>query len=244
MDRAKRASGLEAVAVIPAAGAGLRMGGARPKQFLDLHGRPLIAVTLEKFQQCRAIQDIILVVPGAEVDACSKEIVKKYGLTKVNRVVAGGPRRQDSVRIGIEASKGDYELVVIHDGVRPLVSPELIERAVDAAGRHRAVITAMPAKETVKEIDDRKVISRTCDRKSIWLAQTPQVFRYGDILEAHQRAALEGLQDATDDAFLLERVGIPVRVIEGSEDNIKVTTPHDLELVRLLSGMALRGQTT
>lgn len=222
----------------------MRMGGERPKQFADLDGRPLIAVTLEKFQQCRAIQDIILVVPGAEVDACRKEIVEKYGLTKVSRVLAGGRRRQDSVRIGIEASEGYYELVVIHDGVRPLVTPELIERAVAAAGRHRAVITALPAKETVKEIDERKVVSRTRDRKYIWLAQTPQVFRYGDILDAHQKAALEGRQDATDDAFLLEQIGIPIRVIEGAEDNIKVTTPHDLELVRLLSGMGRTEQAS
>jgi len=233
---------LEAVAVIPAAGAGLRMGAARPKQFLDLDGRPLLAMTLEKFQQCRAVQSVILVVPGADVDACRREIVEKYGLTKVERVVPGGPRRQDSVRMGIEASAGHYELVVIHDGVRPLVPPELIERAVAAAGRHGAVITALPAKETVKEIDERGFICRTRDRRHIWLAQTPQVFRYGEILEAHQKAARDGVQDATDDALLMERIGIPVYVIEGSEDNIKVTTPHDLELARRLSGIGQRGE--
>ena len=222
------------VAVIPAAGAGLRMGGARAKQFLDLDGDPILAVTLRQFQQCGAIQSVILVVPGAEVDSCREEIVGKYGFTKVEQVLAGGPRRQDSVRIGIEASKGNYELVLIHDGVRPIIGQELIERVVAAAKTHGAVITALPAKETVKEVDGRGIIRETRDRSRVWLAQTPQVFRYADILSAHQKAALEGWEDATDDAFLLEKMGIPVKVIEGSEDNIKVTTPHDLELARAL----------
>lgn len=229
-----RETSLEAVAVIPAAGAGLRMGGRRAKQFLDLEGEPILAVTLRSFQQCGAIHSVILVVPGAEVAACREEIVGKHGFTKVEQVLAGGPRRQDSVRIGIEASKGNYELVVIHDGVRPIIGPDLIARVVAAAHAHRAVITALPAKETVKEVDDGGIIRRTHDRNQIWLAQTPQVFRYADILSAHRKAAREAWEDATDDAFLLERMGIPVKIMEGSEDNIKVTTPHDLELARAL----------
>lgn len=234
---------LETVAVIPAAGAGLRMGGDRAKQFLDLDGRPLLAVTLQQFQQCGAIRRVILVVPEAEVDPCREEIVGKYGFTKVEQVLAGGSRRQDSVRIGIEASKGKEELVLIHDGVRPLIEPDLIERVVAAAKTHGAVITALPAKETVKEVDDRGIIRETRDRNRIWLAQTPQVFRYEDILSAHQKAAREGWEDATDDAFLLERMGIPVKIIEGLEDNIKVTTPHDLELARALLRIRSAKQT-
>ena len=212
------------------------MGSDRAKQFLDLQGRPLLAETLEKFQLCDAIDSIILVVSPNEVNTCWKEIVERYNLTKVEKVIAGGMRRQDSVRLGIEASGGDYELVLIHDGVRPLITPELIDRVVTAAREHRAVITGMPAKETVKEVDRNGRVVKTYDRGQVWLVQTPQVFRYEDIVLAHQRAMQEGWEEATDDALLAERVGIPVKVIEGSENNIKVTTLYDLKLARCLLG--------
>jgi len=148
--------------------------------------------------------------------------------------LAGGERRQDSVRSGIEATEGKYGLIVIHDGARPLIEPHLIEKAVAAARKERAVITAMPAQETVKEIDREGYVIKTYDRKQVWLIQTPQVFRYEDILSAHRQALSEGWEDMTDDALLVEKMGIPVKVISGSEDNIKVTTPHDMELVCFL----------
>jgi len=222
------------LAIIPAAGAGVRLRTDKAKQFLDLNGKPLLALTLEKFQVCSAIDGITLVVPLDEVDYCQREIIDKYDLTKVEKVVVGGTRRQDSVRLGIEASGGNRELVLIHDGVRPLVSPGLIERAVAAAKIDRAVITALPAKETVKGVGGNGLITKTYDRRQIWLVQTPQVFRFEDILMAHQRALREGWEEVTDDALLVERIGIPVKVIGGSENNIKVTTPHDLEFVRFI----------
>ncbi len=214
------------------------MGGDRAKQFVELEGRPLIVTTLQKFQVCSAIDGIIVVVPPNDVNYCQGEIVKRYNLTKVEKVIAGGKRRQDSVRLGVEASGGDYGLVLIHDGVRPLITPELIERIVAAAHEHRAVITGMPAKETVKGVDKNGCVVKTYDRQQVWLVQTPQAFRYDDILMAHQKAVQKNWEEATDDALLMEKVGIPVKVIEGSEDNIKVTTPHDLELTRFL----LRGK--
>ena len=225
---------LKTVAIIPAAGAGLRMREERAKQFLDLNGRPLLGVTLERFQVCRAVDSIILVVPSQEEEYCKKEIVDQYELTKVKKVVAGGDRRQDSVRLGLEASEGDYGLVLIHDGVRPFVDSSLIERVVAIAHRDRAVITALPAKETVKKVDRNSMVIKTYDRQQMWLVQTPQVFRYEDIMAAHQKAFSEGWEDMTDDALLMEKMGIPVKVIQGSEYNIKITTPHDLELARFL----------
>ena len=225
---------LNTVAVIPAAGAGVRMGGDRGKQFLDLDGKPLLAITLEKFQVCPAVESIIVVVPSGELDYCQKEIIEQYNLTKVGKVVPGGERRQDSVRLGIEASGGDYGLVLIHDGVRPLIPVSLIERVVKAAREYRAVITALPAKETVKKIDKDGRVIKTYDRRQVRLAQTPQVFRYQDIMMAHRLAIQKGLENVTDDALLIEKSGIPIKIIEGSEDNIKVTTPHDLDLVRFL----------
>ena len=225
---------IKTVAIIPAAGEVVRMGMDVAKQFLDLDARPLLAVTLEKFQACPAIHGIIVVVPSGGVDHCKREIIERYNLRKVEKVVEGGKRRQDSVRLGIEASGGHYGFVLIHDGVRPLIPPALIERTMAAAIKHRAVTTALPAKETVKEIDEKGQVIKTCDRRKIWLVQTPQVFRYGDILMAHRRAVQEGWEEATDDALLAEKVGIPVKVIQGSENNIKITTPNDLELVRFL----------
>jgi 2-C-methyl-D-erythritol 4-phosphate cytidylyltransferase len=234
MDKPDGNSSLRTVAIIPAAGSGVRMEDERPKQFLDVDGRPLLAVTLEKFQVCPVIHTVILVVPEKDVAYCQSEIVERHRLGKVEKVVVGGERRQDSVRLGIEASGADYELVLIHDGVRPLVTPDLIVRVVEAAQEHRAVITGLTAKETVKEIDQDALVVRTYDRQKVWLAQTPQVFRYEDILMAHLRAVEQGWEEVTDDALLLEKVGIPVKAVEGSEDNIKVTTPQDLELVRFL----------
>ncbi len=226
---------LKTTAVIPAAGTGIRMGGDRAKQFLELGGRPLLAVTLRPFQDCVSIEAIVLVVPADDVAYCRREIVEKFRLDKVRKVVPGGSKRQDSVRLGIEATEWDCDLILIHDGVRPLVDVPLIERVIDAASAHGAVTAGLPAKDTVKEVDAGGLIIGTYDRQQVWLIQTPQAFRYKDIAEAHRRALTEG-QGATDDALLMERMGIPVRVVEGSERNIKVTTPHDLELARFLLG--------
>lgn len=210
------------------------MGNDRAKQFLDFDGKPLLALTLKPLQLCRAIDAIIIVVPSKDVDYCRKEIVEKFQLTKVEKVVAGGIRRQDSVRLGLEAAKRDYGLVLIHDGVRPFITENAIERTILAAKTHRAVITGLPARETVKEVDSSHEVVTTCDRRRIWLIQTPQVFFYEDILAAHQRAFREGWDEATDDSMLVEKMGIPVKVVEGSEKNIKITTPNDLKLARFL----------
>lgn len=223
------------LAIIPAAGSGTRMGADRAKQFLDLEGAPLLAVTLNPFQQCGDVDDIILVVPPVDVRFCREEILERFEFTKVKKVVPGGKRRQDSVRLGLEAAEEHYDLVMVHDGVRPLVEEGLIMRLVAAGRRHGAVIAALPAKETVKEVDEMGRVVKTHDRKRMWLVQTPQVFRYQDLLTAHRRGEKEGWEEATDDSLLIERLGIPVRVIQGSEKNIKVTTPQDLEMARFLS---------
>lgn len=224
----------KAVAVVPAAGAGLRMGTARPKQFLELDGKPLLARALAPFEACASITGIVLVVPREEVSFCRREIVGRFGLRKVLSITPGGDRRQDSVRLGLAAAAGCAPLVVIHDGVRPLLSLDLLEGLILAAGLHRAVIAGLPAKETVKEADPGHQVLRTLDRTRLWLIQTPQVFRFEDIAEAHRQALEAGIREAVDDALLVERLGIPVTVIPGREENIKVTTPFDLDLALLL----------
>ncbi|MBU0733663.1 MAG: 2-C-methyl-D-erythritol 4-phosphate cytidylyltransferase [Pseudomonadota bacterium] len=227
---------VKTVAVIPAAGSGIRMQSDRAKQFLNIEERPLLAVTLTPFQDCREVEAIVLVVPSDDVKYCREEIVRRFGFTKVQKVIAGGERRQDSVRFGLEATEGKYDIVLIHDGVRPVIEKGLLRTVIKAAMTHRAVITALPAKETVKEVNDRHEVVRTYERQRVWMVQTPQAFHYQDILKAHRQAIEEGWEEATDDARLMERLGVPVKVVEGSERNIKVTTPYDLELARFLLG--------
>jgi 2-C-methyl-D-erythritol 4-phosphate cytidylyltransferase len=225
---------VKTVAIIPAAGSGIRMETKRAKQFLSLEEKPILALALEPFQECTGVAAVILVVPQDDVEYCQKEIVERFGLTKVKKIVPGGKRRQDSVRLGLEATEGRYDLVLIHDGVRPLIEKEVIERVIEEAMTHRAVITALPAKETVKEVNDLRHVVKTYDRERVWMVQTPQAFRYQDILKAHHKALEEGWEEATDDALLVEKSGVTVKVVEGSEKNIKVTTPHDLELAQFL----------
>ena len=222
------------VAIVPAAGAGVRMGGDRAKQYLHLKDRPILAVTLEALQKCVMLDAIVLVVPAKDVRYCQKEIVEKFGIDKVSKVVPGGKLRQDSVRMGLETLNGQHDLVLIHDGVRPMVEPDLVEAVIRTALKHRAAISALPAKETVKAVDNHRQVAATYDRTKVWMVQTPQAFHYKDILKAHREALKNGLTKATDDAFLVEKLGIPIRVVLGSERNIKVTTPHDLALAQFL----------
>jgi len=222
------------VAIVPAAGAGVRMGGDRAKQYLHLENRPILVLTLEALQKCTLLDAIVLVVPSKDVQYCQKEIVEKFCIFKVKKVVSGGERRQDSVRMGLEALNDPYDLVLIHDGVRPMVEPDLVKAVIQTALRHRAAIAALPAKETVKAVNEGLQVTATYDRTKVWMVQTPQAFHYEDILKAHREALEKGLNEATDDAFLVEKIGIPVSVVPGSERNIKVTTPHDLALVQFL----------
>ena len=225
---------MKTIAIITAAGTGARMGGDTAKQFLLVGDRPILAWTLDSFQKCSRVDDIILVVPKNSVTRCRKEIVDQFRLDKVRQVVAGGKRRQDSVREGLEAASEQNGLVMIHDGVRPIIDTNFLDRFVEAGKTYRAVISALPVKETIKEADPAGMVIKTLDRQRLWAVQTPQIFHFQDIFEAHQRALQEHWQEATDDAMLIERMGIPIRVMEGSESNIKITTPYDLKIARFM----------
>ncbi len=240
-EKERSSNAVKTVAIIPAAGSGVRMGSGRAKQFLDIEGKPLLVATLRPFELSRSIDAVIVVVPSSDLDYCRKEIVEAFKFDKVQKIVAGGKRRQDSVRLGLEAAEQNYDLALIHDGVRPVLSENFIERIIEAANSHGAAISALPAKDTVKEVDNNEKVVMTYDRSLVWLVQTPQVFRYKDILAAHQKAFQEGWEEATDDSALMEKLGIPVKVVEGSEQNIKVTTPNDLELAKFF--LELKRQT-
>jgi 2-C-methyl-D-erythritol 4-phosphate cytidylyltransferase len=205
------------------------MGSTIPKQFLTLGGVPILAHSLRVLEAVPAVASVILAVPEADRDYCLREIVTRYQLTKVTRVVAGGERRQDSVRHGLQEVENDADLVLVHDAVRPLITRDLVERAIQRAAEVGAAIVAIPMRDTVKQVGAGRLIEATVDRGRLWLAQTPQVFRAALLREAHRKAHLEGFH-ATDDAQLLEWMGHPVAVVDGSEENIKITRPQDLAI--------------
>ncbi len=204
----------------------------REKLFYPLEGVPLLALTLAAFQEHPGIGEIVLVGGDRVRDRLEKEWRERYGLTGVAAAVPGGPRRQDSVYNGLKAFDSPPGLVLIHDGDRPFVSRAVIS-AVLAAAPGGGAVAAVAVKDTVKRVDGEGVIIDTPDRRELRLAQTPQGFPFPAILEAHQRARREG-REVTDDAALAEWAGLRVRVVEGSSDNIKVTTPEDLLLAEAI----------
>ncbi|MFZ3012752.1 MAG: 2-C-methyl-D-erythritol 4-phosphate cytidylyltransferase [Nitrospira sp.] len=215
------------VALVPAAGRGLRMGGSVPKQFLALGGEPLVVHSLRVLQHSPVIHEIILAVPEADLDYCLNDLAVRYGFSKITRVVAGGKERQDSVRHALEHVPVETDIVVVHDAVRPFLTLDMVADVVEAARRVGGAIVALPMRDTVKQVGNNHHIERTVDRGPLWLAQTPQAFRRDRLLDAHRKAHADGVR-ATDDAFLFEWAGHPVVVVEGSGENIKVTRPEDM----------------
>ena len=216
-------------AIIVAGGSGTRMGSHTPKQYLPLAGKPIMRHTLEVFCASSLIHSIYLVVPSSDADLCAKEIVRPLKSRKTISVVAGGDKRQDSVFNGLKAVGEGTELAVIHDGVRPFLSQQLLSRCVLGAQDHGACIAALPASETLKSGDGSGCVLGTMDRRHVYSAQTPQVFSFKQILYAHERAYSDGFY-GTDDAMLMERLGMKVKIVLGSPFNIKITTPEDLRL--------------
>ena len=224
---------MKTVAIIPAAGSGKRMQGDISKQYLLLGGIPVLAHTLGMFQKSQEIDEIFLIVPEADMAFAREDIVERYGISKVSHILAGGNERQDSVRKGIDALRHDHGLVIIHDGVRPFVSEELIHSVVREAFRMQAVTTGVPVKDTVKAIDSSMTIVETLDRNGLWLTQTPQAFERAVIEKAYEAAYRDNFY-GTDDASLVERIGVRVMMIRGSYDNIKITTKDDVLMAEVL----------
>lgn len=220
---------VQSAAIIVAGGSGQRMSPDRPKQYLSLAGIPILARTLITFDRTPSVGSIIVVVPHGDTDYVTGRIVNRYHIDKVRHIQTGGDKRQDSVRNGLMMIGEGEDIVLIHDGVRPLVTQGLIERSIQEAARSGAVIPVVPPSDTVKVIDETGCIKSTPDRNRLRLVQTPQAFRREIILDAYERAYQEGFY-GTDDASLVERMGVPVTVIPGSPYNIKITTPEDLIL--------------
>ena len=213
--------------IIAAAGMSNRMGSKINKQFISINNKPILVHTIEKFERCKYVDEIIVVAKENEIDYCRKEIVRRYGLSKVSTIVKGGKERQDSVYNGILALNEKCDIVLSHDGARPFVKLKNIIDAIDGALEYGACVIGVPVKDTIKVVGDHGDIDKTPKRDLLWAAQTPQCFKKEIIMEGY-RKAIEDKFVGTDDSVLIERLGLDVKMIMGSYENIKITTPEDL----------------
>ena len=217
-------------AIVLAAGQCKRMNSRIQKQFLEIDHRPVLYYSLECFQKSPLIQDIILVTGEEMISYCKKEIVERYNFTKVTKVIAGGKERYDSVYQGLLACE-DCDYVFIHDGARPFVTEAMLERGVFGVQETGACAIGMPSKDTIKISDKEGFVQSTPDRSRVWSVQTPQIFAYSLIRSAHESLRRKDMTGVTDDAMVVEQEsGVRIRLVEGSYQNIKITTPEDLDI--------------
>lgn len=224
-------------AIVLAAGRGRRMGTKTAKQYLELQGKPVLAYALEVFEQSSVIDDILLITGEDHIDYCKKEICEKYGIKKVSAVAPGGKERYESVwkALCILKERGQSGYVMIHDGARPFLTEDILERVYRQVQTYKACVVGMPVKDTIKLIDKAGQITESPDRSFVWQAQTPQAFAIPLIIEAFEKQMKEDCSYITDDAMVVERqMGVPVYMVEGSYRNIKITTPEDLMIAQAL----------
>ena len=219
--------------LIPAAGKGSRMAHSLKKPYLKLAKKPILAHTIQQFEQNTAVDAIFVIVDETDFSECRKTVLEPYSFTKVQELVAGGETRQMSVYNGLRALSADVDFVIVHDGVRPFVTDETISDCLTAADEYGAAVAAVPVKDTIKLANENRFITETPKRERLWAVQTPQVFRKALLEEAHQTAEERQLT-GTDDAALVEQLGIPVKLVMGSYANLKITTPVDLRVAEVL----------
>ncbi len=215
--------------IIVAAGMGKRMKSKINKQYLMLKEKPIVAHTIEVFENDKNIDEIIIVTREEEIEYCRKNVVDRYGFKKVKEIVSGGSERQDSVYNGLKVCNKDTSVVMIHDGVRPFIKSEEIEKIIIETLMSDACVIGVKVKDTIKVVDSEKNIIDTPNRENLWAVHTPQSFKYSLILKAHEKCK-EEKWIVTDDSSLVEKLDIKVKIIEGSYDNIKITTLEDLRI--------------
>jgi 2-C-methyl-D-erythritol 4-phosphate cytidylyltransferase len=220
-------------AIIPAAGRGSRLGAGSPKQFLPLAGQPILARTLAVFEAVSAVDHVVVVVPPGDEGRCRGMMVEPYGFTKIRAIVPGGGSRQESVARGLDAIGLDASIVLVHDAARPLVTGDLVQRVIKAAAGSGAAVAALPVVDTLKRATGRDGAVMTVDREGLWTAQTPQAFRVAVFRDAVSRAVADGFV-GTDDASLVERLGLPVTLVDGEPFNFKITRAEDVLLAEEL----------
>lgn len=219
-------------AIVLAAGSGKRMNSQVHKQYLIIQDRPVLYYSLKEFQDS-AVDEIVLVVGKGEEEFCRREIVDKYGISKVKAIVEGGKERYHSVFEGLKQTS-DADYVLIHDGARPFVNQDIIRRCMQEVQKYQACVVGMPVKDTIKIADEGGYAKQTPDRKNVWMIQTPQTFSYALIYEAYEEMLKTEDTAITDDAMVLERIkGKKSKLIEGSYRNIKITTPEDLLIANI-----------
>lgn len=213
--------------IVAAAGMSNRMGSRINKQFIAINDKAILAHTLERFESCNLVDEVIVVAKEDEIDYCRKEIVKRYNFNKVTKVVKGGKERQDSIYNGLLALDERCNIVLTHDGARPFVKVKNIEDGIVGVTKYDACVIGVPVKDTIKEVKSSGYVKSTPDRNLLWAAQTPQCFWKDIILQAYKKA-IEDDFIGTDDGMLVERIGVNIKMIMGSYENIKITTPEDL----------------
>lgn len=219
---------MKSTAIVLAAGQGKRMNSKVQKQFLLIKGKPVLYYSLFCFQNSREIEEIIVVTGKESINFCKQEIIEAYGFSKVKAVIPGGKERYDSVYAGLCACE-DSDYVFIHDGARPFLSNDMIRRGKEAVLDYGACVIGMPSKDTIKIADENGMVESTPSRNKVWNIQTPQIFSYTAIREAHEKARQQNMADITDDAMVIERFGnMKIKLVEGSYENIKITTPEDI----------------
>ena len=231
MEQKKDKREKKCTAIVLAAGSGSRMGTAIQKQYLELEGKPVLYYCLHVFQESRYIDEIVLVTGEREIDYCREKIVQQYGFDKVVQIVAGGKERYESVYHGLKYVEDG--IVFIHDGARPFVDEEMVERAYECVLRDQACVVGMPVKDTIKIVNERQRVESTPDRATLWAIQTPQVFSADLLLEAYGKLMKQNLIQVTDDAMAVEKMlNHEVKVFTGKYENIKITTPEDLVIAK------------
>ncbi len=218
---------MKTAVILPAGGRGLRMGGSIPKQFLELCGRPLLLRTIDAFVHCASVDLICPVVPPDMVEAVETLLQSSGCGGKIAAAVAGGSHRQESVSNGLRTLGADFDVILVHDAVRPFVSQSLILACIDAAIRHGAALAALQAQDTIKQDDGNGSVARTLPRETVYLAQTPQAFRREVLVEAFEKACADDFV-GTDESLLVERTGRKVHIVPGERTNVKITTPEDM----------------
>lgn len=213
--------------IICAAGVGKRMNSVIAKQYIELKGKSILVHTVDAFEKSDDINEIVIVTGKEDIDFVNENIVKKYGYKKIKNIVAGGKERQNSVYNGLNAVSEDTDIVLIHDGVRPFISCQDIHKIIEETKIHKACVSGVRVKDTIKVCDNEGNIVSTPDRAALWSAHTPQSFEYSLIKKAYEKAFEDNFL-GTDDSMLAERIGVKVKIVEGSYYNIKITTPEDL----------------
>lgn len=227
------------MAIVLAGGQGKRMQSKIQKQYMELKGYPVLYYSLKEFEESD-VDGVVLVVGKGEISYCQKEIIEKYGFQKVVAIVEGGKERYESVYYGLKAiESGDY--VLIHDGARPLLTQAIIKDSIEGVKKHRACVVGMPVKDTIKVIDKEGFAKETPDRSTLWLMQTPQSFTVPLVTKAYEEMMKVEDNTITDDAMVVEKYGNhPIKLLKGSYENIKITTPEDLMVAECLLSMRIR----